>query len=332
MLKKLKDIRIIIIIVLVLFLIIGGVFFYMFKTDQEEALAAKDSEIAALEGEIAAIGELVPAYTVAADVPSGKEIEESDLTLIDVPLSMATNLVQDSAELVGKHFKLGMTAGSVITSDCVYEEVITSDMRYYDLMVDVVPIGLQEGSFVDIRIRFGTGADYVGITHRQVVEINGNCLKLILTEEDIQVFSSMLVDMLVFSSDFRLQEDLNKNGRIDDGEEIEVSAIGSYLYAVEYVEGGIQEKSTKTYAPSEVVQAIMSEDPNILDKTYDLNDSILLRNLFNATLKFNTDGHIDFSIFADEIADYVMEAVEDGREVYEERMEAEMEAAEEAGY
>ena len=50
----------------------------------------------------------------------------------------------------------------------------------------------------------------------------------------------------------------------------------------------------------------MSEDPNILDKTYDLNDSILLRNLFNATLKFNTDGHIDFSIFADEIADYVI--------------------------
>ena len=115
MLKKLKDIRIIIIIVLVLFLIIGGVFFYMFKTDQEEALAAKDSEIAALEGEIAAIGELVPAYTVAADVPSGKEIEESDLTLIDVPLSMATNLVQDSAELVGKHFKLGMLGPHVET-------------------------------------------------------------------------------------------------------------------------------------------------------------------------------------------------------------------------
>ena len=104
------------------------------------------------------------------------------------------------------------------------------------------------------------------------------------------------------------------------------------MYAVEYVEGGIQEKSTKTYAPSEVVQAIMSEDPNILDKTYDLNDSILLRNLFNATLKFNTDGHIDFSIFADEIADYVMDAIEDGREIYDERMEAEMEAAEEAGY
>ena len=86
MLKKLKDIRIILIIVLVLFLIIGGVLFYMFKTDMEAQLAAKDSEISALEGDIAAIGELVPAYTVAADVPSGKEIEETDLVLIDVPL------------------------------------------------------------------------------------------------------------------------------------------------------------------------------------------------------------------------------------------------------
>lgn len=331
MLKKLKDIRIILIIVLVLFLIIGGVFFYMFKTDMEEQLAAKDSEISALEGDIAAIGELVPAYTVAADVPSGKMIEETDLVLIDVPLSMATNLVQDSSELVGKHFKIGMTAGSVITVDCVYEEVIVDDMRYYDLMVDVLPIGLQEGAFVDIRLKFGSGADYVGISHRQVVEINGNCLKLILTEEDIQTFSSMLVDMLVFSSDYHFEEDLNKNGQIDDGEEFEIDAVGAYLYAVEYVEGGIQEKSTKTYGPSEVVQAIMSKDPNILTKEYDLNDTILLRNLFNATLKFSTDGHIDFSIFAAEIAEYVSDAVEDGREIYEERKAEEMKAAEEAG-
>jgi hypothetical protein len=203
-------------------------------------------------------------------------------------------------------------------------------MRYYDLMVDVLPIGLQEGAFVDIRLKFGSGADYIGISHRQVVEINGNCLKLILTEEDIQTFSSMLVDMLVFSSDYRFEEDINKNGKIDDGEEFEISAIGAYLYAVEYVEGGIQSKSTKTYGPSEVVQALMSKDPNIMNREYDLNDTILLRNLFNATLKFNADGNIDFSIFADKIADYVSDSVEAGRKIYEERKEAELAAAEES--
>ena len=328
MLKKLKDLRVILVFILIVSWIIAGVFFYMFKTDVDSKLASKDSEIESLNASLAEIGELVPAYTVAADVPSGKEIEESDLVLIDVPLSMATNLIQDSEELVGKHFKLGMTAGSVITTDCVYEEVITADMRYYDLIVDVVPIGLQPGSFIDIRLKFGTGADYVGISHRQVVEINGNCIKLILTEEDIQAFSSMLVDMLVFSSDFQLREDINKNGKIDDGEELEVQAIGAYLYAVEYVEGGIQEKSVKTYAPSEVVQAIMSEDPNILKREYDLNDTILLRNLFNATLKFNADGHINFSVFSDEIAKYVTKAVEEGREAYDDRLEEEMKAAE----
>ena len=328
MLKKLKDLRVILVFILIVSWIIAGVFFYMFKTDVDSKLASKDSEIESLNASLAEIGELVPAYTVAADVPSGKEIEESDLVLIDVPLSMATNLIQDSEELVGKHFKLGMTAGSVITTDCVYEEVITADMRYYDLIVDVVPIGLQPGSFIDIRLKFGTGADYVGISHRQVVEINGNCIKLILTEEDIQAFSSMLVDMLVFSSDFQLREDINKNGKIDDGEELEVQAIGAYLYAVEYVEGGVQEKSVKTYAPSEVVQAIMSEDPNILKREYDLNDTILLRNLFNATLKFNADGHIDLRVFSDEIAKYGTKAVKKGREAYDDRLEEEMKAAE----
>ncbi len=327
MLSKLKDLRIIIIIVLVLLMSVGGVFFYMFKTESDTKLADKDSMITLLEGEIASIGELVPAYVVAGNVPSGKEIEESDLVLIDVPLSMSTNLVQDSEELIGKHFKISMTEGSVITVDCIYEEVVTADMRYYDLMVDTLPIGLQEGSFVDIRLRYGTGADYLGISHRQVVEINGKCLKLILTEEDIQIFSSMLVDRLVFDSDFTLQEDLNKNGSIDDGEEIEVKAVGAYLYAAEYVEGGVQAAGKKTYAPSEVVQAIMTEDPNILERDYDLNDTILLRNLFNATLKFNAGGHIDFSIFADEICDYVMDAVEEGQEIYDERLAEELKAA-----
>ena len=331
MLKKLKDIRVILIIVLVLFLIIGGVLFYLFKVDMDEKLLAKDADIEALQMEIAAIGELVPAYTVAADVPSGKEIEESDLVLIDVPLSMSTNLVQDSEELIGKHFKISMTTGSVITSDCIYEEVITHDMRYYDLIVDVKPIGIEPGAFVDIRIRFGTGADYTGIIHRQVVEVNENCLKLIVTEEDIQTFSSMLVDMLVFSEDYRLEEDLNKNGKIDDGEEIMIEAIGAYIYAIEYVEGGIQQGTQKTYAPSEIVQAIMAKDPNILDREYNMNDVVLMRNLFNASLKFNSQGHIDFSVFAHTISKYVQDAVDDGRDAYEDRLEAELEAMEE-GY
>ena len=48
MLKKLKDLRVILGIVLVLSWVIAGVFFYMYKTDMDAQLASKDADIASL--------------------------------------------------------------------------------------------------------------------------------------------------------------------------------------------------------------------------------------------------------------------------------------------
>lgn len=320
MLSKLKDLRVILIIILILSWVITGVFFFMYKNNMDSQLAAKDADIESLNTSLNDIGELVPAYVVMSDVPSGKEIEESDLEQIDVPLSMSTNLVQDSEEIIGKHFKLGMTAGTVITEDCVYEEVITSDMRYYDLVVDVVPIGLKEGSFVDIRIKFGTGADFIGIAHRRVAQVNGNVLKLILTEEDIHMFSDMLVDNLVYNSTFTSPTDLNSDGKLND----RIDAIGSYIYAVEYVIGGVQDKASEYYAPSVLVQGIMSGDPNIMDRNLSANDLVLKRNLIEAGFGQAADRGT-----AAKIRDEVLDVIEDGRKVYDKKLEAELKAAKE---
>lgn len=319
MLSKLKDLRVILIIVLILCLIGGGVFFYMFKTDMDEKIAAKDMEIESLNTSLAEIGELVPAYTVATDVVSGKEIEESDLVLIDVPLSMSTNLVQDTEELVGKHFKIGLTAGSVITTDCVYEEVITSDMRYYDLIVDVIPIGLQPGAYVDIRIRFGTGTDCIAIPHRQVIEINGNALKMVLTEEDIHMYSSLLVDNIIYNTRFQSTKDLNNDGVVDSKDKAE--AVGSYIYAIEYVMGGAQDKASQYYSPSAYVQSIVSKDPNLTTTTYTAEELILKRNWLEAGLG-------EYNDTADKIADVVANAIKEGQKVYDKRLEEELKAAE----
>lgn len=324
MLKKLLDLKVILIVLLVVSWVVVGVFFFKFKGDTEAQLAAKDSQISDLETSLSEIGELVPAYVVASDVPSGKQIEESDVTQIDVPLSMSDNLVQDYDELIGKYFKLGMTAGTVITSNAIYEEVITPDMRYYDVLVDVVPIGLQAGSFVDIRIKYGTGTDTIGISHRQVAQVNGNCLKLILTEEDIHMFSSMLVDNIVFNEKFTVNKDINDDGKIDSSDAIE--AIGCYIYAVEYVEGGVQNKGSEFYSPSAIVQAILNGDPNINEATYSPEDLLLKRNL-NLLGIYDTNENID--IYAKRIRDVMTDAIKEGQKVYDKRIEEELENAEE---
>ncbi len=320
MLKKLKDLRIILGFILILSWVIAGVFFYMYKTDVEAQLAAKDADIASLNASIAEIGELVPAYTVAIDVPDGKVIEETDLVPIEVPLSMANNLVSDPSEIVGKHFKVPMTAGSVITIDCIYEEVVSADMRFYDVIVDVVPIGLEAGSFVDIRIKFGTGADFVGISHRRVAEVNENVLKLVLTENDIHMLSSMTVDNIVFNQTFTATYDVNNDGKVNENDRLD--PIGSYIYAVEYVMGGVQDKAGEYYSPSPLVQGIMAKDPNIMNMELSANDLALKRKLIEAGLQ-------DTTTTAEKIRNEVTDAIKDGQKAYEKRVEAEAKAAQE---
>ena len=320
MLKKLKDLRIILGFILILSWVIAGVFFYMYKTDVEAQLAAKDADIASLNASIAEIGELVPAYTVAIDVPDGKVIEETDLVPIEVPLSMANNLVSDPSEIVGKHFKVPMTAGSVITIDCIYEEVVSEDMRFYDVIVDVVPIGLEAGSFVDIRIKFGTGADFVGISHRRVAEVNENVLKLVLTENDIHMLSSMTVDNIVFNQNFTATYDVNNDGKVNENDRLD--PIGSYIYAVEYVMGGVQDKAGEYYSPSPLVQGIMAKDPNIMNMELSANDLALKRKLIEAGLQ-------DTTTTAEKFRNEVTDAIKEGQKAYEKRVEAEAKAAQE---
>ena len=322
MLKKLLNLKVILIVLLILSWVATGVFFYMYKGDVDSQLAAKDSEIASLNDSLTAIGELVPAYTVGADVPSGKKIEETDLVQIDVPVSMATNLVQDMEELVGKHFRLNMTAGSVLTTDCVYEEVITSDMRYYDVVLNQLPIGLQVGEYVDIRIKYGTGADFVGISHRQVAQINGNVLKLILSEEDIHMYSDMLIDNIVYNESFTSPNDLNGDGNLNDT----IYPVGSILYAVNYVEGGNQEKAESFYAPSTLVQGIMAGDPNLGDRKLSETDLVLRRKLIEAGLGDAADRDT-----AARVRETITSAIQVGQLEYNKRVEAELRAAAEAG-
>ena len=311
MLSRLRDLKVILAILLVLSWVVVGVFFYVYKSNTDSQIAGQVEEIESLNTSLMEIGELVPAYVVVSDVVSGKPIEESDLELIEVPLSMSTNLANDIEELVGKHFKIALTGGTVITTDCVYEEIITSDMRYYDMMVDVVPIGLKSGAFVDIRIKYGTGADFIGVAHRQVAKVNGNAIKLIVTEQDIHMFSSMLVENIVF------------NERLKDEEGKSLEAVGAYIYAIEYVDGGAQDKAAEYFAPSMLVQAIMQGDPNMLIRDdYSPNDLVLKRKLIEAGLPAT-------ETTASKVRDVVQKVIEDGRKIYEKALEEELKAQQE---
>lgn len=333
-LKKLKDIRIIIIIILFLAILGLGVFGYLKLTEKDNMIANQQSQIADLEGSLSAIGELVPAYVTAGQVESGKKIEETDLTVVDVPLGIAENIISDyETELDGKYYKINMAPGTILTRDVVYDEILGKDMRYYDIMLDVLPVGLEAGDYIDIRIKFGTGADYLGISHIQVQGIYGNCLKLIMSEKDIHVYSSMLVDSIVFNTQYEFSYDKDGDGKIASEEREKLEAIGSYLYATVYVEAGFQGPSEVSYAPSKLVQSLMNNDNNIKEADLTETEMLLyqnLRNTFNSSMtkglvKYNIG---DFIVNASNIRTEVQNKVKEAQKAYDKAVEEALKAAE----
>ena len=238
MLRKLLDLRVILVIVLVITWGAGGLLGYFYYNSNNEKLALKDAEIGQLNTSLEQIGQLVPAYTVAMDVDMGKKIEETDLLPIQVPLSMATNLLQDPAEIIGKHYKLDVKQGTPLTQDIIYEEELTDDMRLFDVVLHNIPVGLQVGSFVDVRIMLPLGEDFISLPHKKVVAINGGVLKLAVKENDIHAYNSMLVDSLLYP--------------------------GTQLYATEYIEGGAQAPADSYYPISKNILAVAQKDPNLM--------------------------------------------------------------------
>jgi hypothetical protein len=235
---KLKDLRILLAVILVLTWIIASVVIFFLVSSNSKNVTDREAEIQNLNGSIQQIGEMVTAFSLATDAPLGKKIEETDLTTVAVPMSSATNLVLDMNELVGKFVKLNLTAGTSLSKDMIQDSELTDDMRLFDVVLNTVPVGLKEGSYVDVRITMPLGEDFIAIPHKRVYSINAGVLKLAVNEQDIHTYNSMLIDSLLYQ--------------------------GTTLYATEYVEGGVQKPADAYYPLSRNILTIAQKDPNLV--------------------------------------------------------------------
>ena len=242
--RYLKDLRVILALVLVITLIGAGLGFYFVTKGHKTVIAEKDATIQNLNAQISNVEVTVPVAILATDVVRGKIVEEADITYVEIPESAAGLCLRDFSEIQPSvqgetiYYKSDLSAGSFLTKDCFYSEVLTSDLRYYDVVTHQNPIGLEADTYVDIRIQLPMGDDYVGLSHKRIIQLNSGVLKLILNEEEIHIYNSMLVDSMLYP--------------------------GTQIYAVEYVEGGIQDAAIAFYPISSTIYSVAESDPNLL--------------------------------------------------------------------
>lgn len=204
----------------------------------ERKLEEKDAMIADMELILSCYEDTAYVYRLATDVDSESECLISDLESVAVPISTITDqMVIEPDAVVGKYYLLSFSAGTILTTDMFEEYIIEDDMRYMDVVFDEIPIGLAVGDYIDVRISFPLGQDYIALSGKRVAQINSSTVKLIVDSKDFYYYESMKTDLATYRS--------------------------TKIYGAQYVKPGIQDKA-KTYYPVNLdVLYTMLLDPNV---------------------------------------------------------------------
>lgn len=186
------------------------------------------------------------------NVTSGEEITDSMVECVEIPVETAatdfiqakrkdnTGILRNVAFTDGYKSKVNLVEGTILTYSMLYEEEATpTSQRYVEYNMITIPVELGSGEYVDIRLRLPNGQDMIVVSKKQIISTNGNIIGLYLTEDEIVILNSAIVEAYMMSP-------------------------SSELYTATYTEPGMQEKSTYTYSPRKEVVDLIQSNPNIV--------------------------------------------------------------------
>lgn len=160
----------------------------------------KNEEIAELKIKAATVEK----YIATGDLPIGHIITASDIEIADVKgISAPVNSFDGVEKLIGQKLKVPVFKGTIMTSSMFYEldDFVREDVRRKEFNMISLPSDLVEGDYIDVRIIFPTGEDYVVVAGKEVKKVgsshDSNAIFLDLTEEEINRMSSAVIESYV---------------------------------------------------------------------------------------------------------------------------------------
>ncbi len=170
----------------------------------------------------------------------------------------------DSVPLVAK---VDMKKNTLITTELLSkaDNIVQDDVRKQEYNMVVLPTDLTTGDYIDIRVMFPNGQDFIVVSKKEV---------------EIPVISGVESADTIW---INLSEDeiLHMSCAIIDSAQVK----GAKIYATKYTEAGMQNAATPTYPVNESTSQLLQSDPNVLEKAmneirtrYSNGNSVNLRN------------------------------------------------------
>jgi hypothetical protein len=198
-------------------------------------------------------------WMTAKTIPAGVAIKAVDLEAVPLPVSLVPpGAITDRESIIGKNAKIELAPGTPLLSSLLYEgQPIPRDLRIQEFQVIQLPSNLKPNQHIDVRIGFPTGEDFVLLSKKQVKELSGIVVWLELNEMDILRTSSAIIDAYL---------------------------QGARLYALPYIEPGLQDAAVVNYPANQKVLDLMAVDPNLLE-TAQIELARKLRQTLDGNLK-----------------------------------------------
>ena len=234
------------------------------KKAQDAAKAAErtvyvvSTDVASGSGiQISAIdGDTERTANVSQEVADNKVVPENFATASD--LYTDESLSQARSDLVAK---IDLKEGTILTKDMLTtsSEQVTNDLRKQEYNMLSLPTDLVSGDFVDVRIRFGNGQDYIIAAKKQVTipTIAGapaeGVININLSEDETIAMSSAIIETYQLKT--------------------------AEMYVSRYTDPGMQVAAIPTYPVNAEALNLMDSNPNLLEEAKKAIASRYNRNL-----------------------------------------------------
>jgi len=183
----------------------------------------------------------VEACRLTTDVNSGDEISAAVVQTVTVPQTEAPTDYITMIDLTEgtKIAKVDLTMGTVLSEGLIVndESELDNSLRLIEYNMLTLPIAINIGDYIDIRLTFPNGQDLIVVSKKEVQDIRDNTVSLNLTESEILMMNSAIVEAYIMPS--------------------------SNLYVVQYSDPGMQTAAIPTYVPTVEVQNLIKVDSNI---------------------------------------------------------------------
>ncbi len=154
------------------------------------------------------------------DVIQGQVINDTMLKNVRVNKSTVPASALNMSSIIGQVANFNIPANIPITQSMVTTEIVASDVREQELNMVVMPSDLSSGEFVDVRIMYPNGTDYIVLAAKQVKKVTESTMWVDISEDERLLLNGAIVDSYVNQ--------------------------GSKLYATKYIDAATQKTGSKT--------------------------------------------------------------------------------------